>query len=510
MLLSALCTSLQGAIIRGAVVENITGKALSRTTVTVQPIGGSGGPALKAITNSNGGFEFTALRAGAYIVTASRKNFSPVQYGQKDFRSAGLPILLDEPTSTFLNIRLPRLGVVAGRVVDENDVGLPNHDVVIYRDIRPPLLLQRIPADERGIYRFFGLDPGSYLIRTVAREYDEGSYLPTFSKEAEIVEEARPVEVALDQEALNIDVRPKQGRLYKIEGVVLPGMPIVSGPMAGMPVTVKLTFATEMGREETETSSAFRFNPVPPGDYEFYAEGPGDGSFQCAMIGGYMPIHVKDKDLLNIQVPVPCVRETSVLINDSRGQRINTNGLQLLARRRDMTGTTEARALPVNFNRVLLPPGRWEVMLRPPAGYCVVGFSYSGSRSDGLEKNRPDGWNEMLAGLSSTIRFTLSSSPGGMHGLVSGIAKEPVAGAPVYLEGYDPDLRKRVTELQVALTDSRGMYQFKGLAPGTYRVLASFEFQRPDAIAMEYAGAKTIKIIEAQDLPQDLDLSVLR
>jgi hypothetical protein len=370
-------------------------------------------------------------------------------------------------------------------------------------------MLLRIQADERGAYRFFGLDPGPYLVRTVAREYEEGSFLPTFSKESTIVEEARPVDAALDIEAVNIDVRPKQGRLYKIEGEVLPGNMYTTGAASGNAVPVKLTFATEMGREETQTNKGFRFNPVPPGDYEFYAEGPGDGTFQCSLIGGYLPLHVKDKDMVDIQVPVPCVRETTISI-ESRGQRINPNSLQLLARRKDMTGTGDIRVLPVSGYRVLLPPGRWELMLRPPASYCVVGFSFISSRSEGLEKNRPDGWNEIVAGTASSIRFTLSSSPGAMHGLVTGVSKEPIAGAPVYLEGYDPDLHKRVTELQVALTDSRGQYQFKGLAPGSYRVLASFEYQRPDQTAMEYAGAKLVKVQEGADLPQDLDLSVIR
>jgi len=507
LLLPALGLSLEGAIIRGVVLENQTGKPLSRTLVTAQPIGGPLGTPVRVNTNASGGFEFTGLRAGAYIVTASRKNFSTIQYGQKDFRSAGLPIILEEASSTFLNIRLPRLGVISGRVVDENDVGLPNHDVVIYRNLRPPEMLHKIQADERGAFRFYGLDPGSYLVRTVAREYEEGSYLPTFGKDTTLVEEARPVEVNLDQEVNNFDVRPKQGRLYQIQGIVLPGLPTATGD----PVTVQLTMASEMGRDELQTNKNFRFPPVPPGEYEFYAEGSGNGSSSCFMLGGYQTLQVKDRDLTDIHIAVPCVRETTITINEKGGQWIDPQKVQLLARRKDLTGIGETRVLRIYINRVQLPPGRWELMLRPPPNYCVVAFSYSGSRSDGPDKNRPDGWNEVLAGQGmSALRFTLSSSPGSMHGIVTGLAHEPLAGAPVYLEAYDPDQRKRVSELQMALTDLRGNYQFRGLAPGNYRILASFEFQHPDAAAMELAGAKLVKVQEGADTPQDLDLSVLR
>jgi hypothetical protein len=497
------------AIIRGVVVEHLTGQPLSRTQVTAQPIGGTRGPTLRVSTTSSGGFEFVNLAAGAYLVTATRKNYATMQYGQKDFRSAGLPIILDDAASTFLNIRLPKLGVVTGRIVDENDVGLPNHDVCIYRNTRPPQMITRVQADERGAYRFYGLEPGSYLVRTVAHEYAEGSYIPTFSKETLLIDEARPVEVALDQETANIDVRPGLGRLYRIGGSVFPGLMTPRGEA----VPVRLTMASEMGRNETTTSGGFAFPSQPPGDYELYAEAPGDGSYNCFVLGAYRPFRIKDQDLTDLELPVPCVRETNISVEGATGryQYINPNNLQLLGRRKDLAGTGEIRTLRIYLSRVQLPPGRWELLLKPPAGYVVVGFSYTSNRSDGVEKNRPDGWNEIVAGASNSgLRFTLSNNPGGLHGLVSGLSHEAVAGAPVYLEGYDPALRKRVTDLQVAYTDARGQYQFKTLAPGAYRVLASFEYRNPDAAAMESAGATLITIKEGVDAPRDLDLSVLR
>lgn len=121
------------------------------------------------------------------------------------------------------------------------------------------------------------------------------------------------------------------------------------------------------------------------------------------------------------------------------------------------------------------------------------------------------GWNEVLIGRSfNSLRFTFSNSPGTLHGLVSGISREPVAGAPVFLEGYDPDSRMRVTELRMVYADAHGQYRFTGLSPGSYRVLSTFEFQAPDAASMEFAGAKLVKIEEGHDSAQDLDLSIIR
>jgi len=122
------------------------------------------------------------------------------------------------------------------------------------------------------------------------------------------------------------------------------------------------------------------------------------------------------------------------------------------------------------------------------------------------------GWVERGAHRRNftSLRYTLSRNPGTLHWLVSGISREPVGAAPVFVEGYDPEARRRVAELKSATTDMRGHYVLGGLTPGWYRILSTFEFVAPDAAAMELAGAKLVKVEEGRDLTQDLDLSVIR
>ena len=144
----------------------------------------------------------------------------PVQYGQKNWRASGTPIVLDADQSTFLFVRLPRFASISGIIVDENDVGLPEHEVAAFRNTRPPRLIARAQADDRGIYRIFGLEPGNYLVRTIGRQYEDGGYLPTFFRETQRVEEAGFVETYLDQDRPDIKVRPIPGKLFNISGSV--------------------------------------------------------------------------------------------------------------------------------------------------------------------------------------------------------------------------------------------------------------------------------------------------
>ena len=80
----------------------------------------------------------------------------------------------------------------------------------------------------------------------------------------------------------------------------------------------------------------------------------------------------------------------------------------------------------------------------------------------------------------------------------------------MFLEATDLDPRKRVLDIRTARTDMRGQYQFIGLAPGAYRLLATFEYQTVDSSVMEAAGARGVKVEDGRDVQQELDLYVIR
>src|SRR5262249_10085128 len=145
-------------------------------------------------------------------------------------------------------------------------------------------------------------------------------------------------------------------------------------------------------------------------------------------------------DRTDIDFPVPCVRDSNIQVVESKGMPVDFSKVRIFARRIDMAGVGEAQQLEIasrfrGYGTVKLPPGRWELMAIPPQGYCVVEFGYRRPRSEGVEPPRPDGWNEVLIGsYPNPLRFVLSSNPGGLHGFVSGLSREAVNGAPVFLE----------------------------------------------------------------------------
>jgi hypothetical protein len=484
------------ATLRGAVVDNQSGRPLARSLVVIQPVAGTAGTVQSTRTNSYGAFEFPPLPAGGYLLSASRRGFAPVKYGQKRWKGSGIPVVLADTTVAILSIRLPRFGSISGTVSDETDVGMPGIPVAIYRNTRPPVLVTKAETDDRGAYRAGGLEPGSYLVRTLAAQDMDASWVPTFSPENTRIDGARPAEVTLDRETTLINLRPIPGRLYTVSGRV------VNAQRTG--VTLMLT--SDMGTEIAAADSAgnFLFKPAAPGPYELAALTAEDR--RAGIRAAWMPVQVdRDNDY---RVTLGPLTEVRFEVEDSKAQAIHLATVTILARRKDLTGESRPVTLRLNEGRVPMAPGRWQLSLVAGPDQYVAGFT--GPSAGTLANRRADGWNEMVLGGAAleVVRFVLAPNPGAVHGTVSNEANSAAAGAPVFLEPFDPETGKRLLEVRMTRADVRGRYQFAGLAPGHYRVMSSYDVDTPDSAMMDAADPKLVKVEEGRDVAADLPLYV--
>jgi len=487
-----LAASAQAAAIRGVVLDHSTGRPLAPAVVTLQAVQGYGAGKASVRTGSSGQFVFSPLSAGAYLVSASRLGFAGVKYGQKYWNAPGAPILVAEESAPFLDLRLRRLGSITGIVWDENEIGIPEQEVFAYRNTRPPTLVARSRTDDRGGYRIGGLEPGQYLIRSGPKDLDEEtSVVPTFYKDSIAAVDARTIDVELDQQTPDINVRPAFGKLFKLTGAVY-------GPMPGAgAVTVNLI--SDMGQITVTANSSgqFSFDHLAPGNYELVA----DASQSRPPSGAYRRFFMDRDTGFPLQLgPNPIVR---LGIQEQDGKPVDQRAVSVLARRKDLSGEGYTQRLK---DGAALLPGRWEIAAAPAGDFYPVAISMHGAES--MQPGRADTWNEFLVGPRPRVdlQLTLAVGAAGLRGRVTRSINEPAAGAPVYLETFDAAAGKRVADLRKTLTDTRGEYRFTGLTPGDYRVVSSFEFEDPDEKMMEAARALMVSLKPGGESVQDLNL----
>lgn len=486
------------ASIQGTVVEHMSSRPLARAEVKLAVIGplGTAGSEVKARTNSMGQFLFSRLDVGAYLLSASRRGFAESHYGQKTWKAAGAPIVLAEQDSHYAaELRLRRLGAIAGVVWDEDQVGLAEQDVVVYEATRPPKMAAKAKTDDRGVYRVGGLEPGRYYVRMRGGVLDEGlGPLPTFFKDVTSVEQARTVDADLDQQTDDVDIQPAFGRLYRLTGQV------IAPPRSG-PITVELM--SDMGpvSGSVDGGGHFDFDQLAPGVYEMTATADVPGREK---LGGYMKLQV-DKDVEDMRFPLTRQPEFFIELEERHGRPVDSKTVVVRARRKSLAGEGTARRIQPLEDP--LPPGTWEISVVPPPDLYVA--RVSGDRGD-QDSPAVNGWKEFLLSQGSRMRVKveLSSAIAALHGRVTASLDQPAGGAPVFLEPVELESGAGLIAMRATRTDLQGRYRFSGLPAGRYRIVSSFDFERPTTQEMEAARADEVALKESGDTSHDLRLFV--
>jgi len=491
LLAAALAPALGAAALRGSIVDNFSGRPLARALVSLEQLQGLGVKKLATRTSSAGSFAFSSLGAGVYLLTASQVGFATCKYGQKAWNAPGTPIVLEQEAAQFLQIRLRRLGGITGVIWDENDVGFPHVEVVACKATRPPKIAARARSDDRGVFRIGELEPGEYLVRSGAKQLEDGAgLLPTFHQEVQRVEEARVVEVHLEEDTPDVIVRPAFGKLFRLSGTTAP------------PGPVTVTLSSDVMRVTSE-GGAFRFDGLPPGPYEIHAAGR---DFRGTPAGDWQELRL-DRDLEGLVLSVRRGADLRLSVETQDGAPVDSGKVRVALRKKDLYGEGE-EVSPVSGKENVIAPGRWEIKAWPTPEYYAWGIGAPGRRSRRLP--HADRWEEIrISPLSfARVEVVLSAKPAVVRGRVSRSLGEPAAGTPVFLEAIDSGTGRRIAEPRFTYAGTQGEYRFSGVPPGQYRIVSTFEFDYPDERAMEAAKTRTLVITEGSDNPVDLDLYV--
>jgi hypothetical protein len=263
--------------VRGRVTQAGTGQAQAGAQVTLQNFGDYDGNSRKALSDANGEFVFTKLRAGTYIlktrlpgaVSGEDALFNKALDAPEkaDFGSLirQLSVAVDGENETRVTLEIEMGGFIKGRVAFSDGEPAVGVNIVCFRELAkgvfsPPVSQTSRQTDDRGIYRLDGLPAGRYIVLARISQrppYSHETANLAFHPAAQAEREATPVTVRVGQETLNVDIRviTERRRLagrVKLRG----GRKVEAGVVTLERLSEEKATTTEAGDEE----KAFRVN----------------------------------------------------------------------------------------------------------------------------------------------------------------------------------------------------------------------------------------------------------
>jgi hypothetical protein len=303
--------------------------------------------------------------------------------------------------------------------------------------------------------------------------------------------------VNLDEEAQDANVQPEPGLLFRLTGKVLCDRP------DDTPVTVNLS--SETGKRSTRTKCGPRpylFEGLAPGPYEILATYDDPGGF------GFVELSLDhDSDLGNVQLMKAPVVDFQ--FRNAADKSIMTSSATVIGRRDDLSASDLPIKIPTP--RATLAPGHWEMnAITEPGQYVqsmVNDFRVGSARP--WRTDRPAEWQDIFIEqrAPARIQVLVSDRAGRIQGAVA-VAGASIPGSPVFLWPVAEEARRSLGGVRQILADTQGHYEFQGLPPGEYRVLATFDYSQADLEVFDEARAPIITAVASQSTVADLSLWV--
>ncbi len=281
-----------------------------------------------AVTGDDGRFSFTALPAGRFSVSVSKEGWLTTAYGAKRPVGPGTPVPIASGGTARVVIRMPRGAVITGALLDNTGQPAVGATVramryaIVNGERRLDVNGSSAIADDRGVYRIYGLLPGDYVVGAswrpayFAKDASElrltsdadvrdalsssassaalsairtVALASTFYPGTTISRQATLVTVGAGQERNGIDFTLQIVPTARVEGTVTwPGGEAPPGALVSMMATEQVAFPGVPfdGYQSTgiQSDGSFSFSDVAPGQYTLFARSRGADAASSAQV----------------------------------------------------------------------------------------------------------------------------------------------------------------------------------------------------------------------------------
>ncbi|MGE0105241.1 MAG: collagen binding domain-containing protein [Blastocatellales bacterium] len=481
-----------GGAISGRVISE-DGTGLPNVTVSLGTVSGTrSGQPRTTLTDEEGRFRFTELPYARYTIF-------PQSFGGYVPPIPEPGMLAEYVPGDNVTLVMTRGGVITGRVTNSNGepvVGIQISAVRVRSESGARIRVTG-PAgprftDDRGIYRLYGLQPGTYVVAANMGQRNNftntpfDGETPTFHPSS-TRDTAAEVTVSSGSEIGGIDIRYRgeAGRRLSGRFVTADGRPVGPGAMAyllypGVGIPAGMSLSPRPG-------DGFEIQGVNDGEYDLIGA---QGFF--GKESGYLSIPrkvtVRGADVTGLEIRlarmgtiegklqvvedkpevcpgIPAWKPESALVSAERDRQGLDQSQQFFI---SVTPPTPP-ASDGSFSLTNVLPGRNRMVLRLPEGYFIQSITRSAANPRTKTSDLPGGWIELKSGEKiSDIAVAISRGAGSVTGRV--VPERDGAALPsrmtVHLipkEGADDLLRY----FEAPLRDDR-TFSITNIPPGKY------------------------------------------
>jgi len=501
-------TVVQNGVPVGVLPAGTTGGQLD--SLLVQVTGNPSRPQTTVVTDADGKFSFPNLAPGNYTIRAQRQGYLGAPSPLLGYSGAVTKQVAVEADKTAkIDIGMVQAGVLRGVVRDPDGQIAPNYAVVT---ARPGYTNEgraiwsfsgAMNADDRGEFRWTGLAPGDYYVGVGPRAPGpianvQDSWARVFYPGVIDPNQARPVTIPEGGEiTVNLAAQVKPWGSFKISGTAINPLPNLAPDSATgvvnraasllvlMPLDLTpldnppTTSWTNLVATNTKPNGEFVLSNVDPGRYELYAMAI--DAQNRRVWTGHVRVEVRDKDIvgLNIGVTPGVTLRGEVAINGAGTLRPEAIRIQLQA-----LGTLPPQvamtpgAIPVDANGKFeinnLSEGRYRINVLPGTPTSYVASVQQGGVNIFDEGFEVDNQTAQLP-----IRVDVNTTGETVEG---NVRIDQLKDAPNVNVVLVPAASKRNNPsfYKTAVTDEKGHFVIRGVAPGTYTIFA-WDFILPGA-----------------------------
>ncbi|HEY3380957.1 MAG TPA: carboxypeptidase-like regulatory domain-containing protein [Vicinamibacterales bacterium] len=519
------------ASITGRITAVDSGRPLVRARVQLSSTDVPG--LVAAVTDQEGRYTFANLPPGTYTLVASKPGFVSLAHGARSpQRPGGRVVLAQGQQARDIDVRLPRGGVVTGRIFDETGEPLVRAMVRAMRyqyqqGQRHLVQSGSGESDDRGVYRIFGLSPGTYLVTAAARmEMPSSSdgqpvdpsvvqtYAPTYFPGVTSLADAAPVVLGSQLEASGLDFMLQVVSTVRVSGTVTAEAGAAQNPFVivmtdeGPGASAGTSYAASV-----KDDGSFSIGNVPPGRYLAIARAmvtPAPGERQVQMVTTQaFALGSQDFTGLNLVLSAGGAITGSIVVQSAMSQQIDLTRVRVSVSPPSpipFVGGANARVSSGGgFQIPNVVPGPQVVNVSGlPKPWTLKGVFLNG-------RDITDRQIDVRNGMTTTgVEVVLSDRATEVMGTVLDGQSKPVADCYVLAFSADTaDWRPRSRAVQGVRPDHSGAFHVLSLPPGDYYVIALADIEpgswyEPALLEQLRKSAVKISLAEGETKAQEL------